>query len=49
MPSGIDCGVKWRPNAKELAEMSPEFDHRWKTYFADAPDKPVMILLPISA
>ncbi|KJA14517.1 GMC oxidoreductase [Hypholoma sublateritium FD-334 SS-4] len=47
--NGLDCGVKWRPNAKELAEMSPEFDHRWKTYFADAPDKPVMILLPFSA
>ncbi|KAF9478333.1 alcohol oxidase [Pholiota conissans] len=47
--NAIDCGVKWRPNAKELAAMSPEFDERWKTYYANAPDKPVMIMLPFVA
>ncbi|KDR75994.1 hypothetical protein GALMADRAFT_139756 [Galerina marginata CBS 339.88] len=47
--NGIDCGVKMRPNAKELASMSPEFDQRWKTYFAPAPDKPVMLYLPFVA
>ncbi|KAF8164001.1 GMC oxidoreductase-domain-containing protein [Pholiota molesta] len=47
--NGIDCGVKWRPNAEELASMSPEFDHRWKTYFANAPDKPVVLMLPFVA
>ncbi|KDR68518.1 hypothetical protein GALMADRAFT_256740 [Galerina marginata CBS 339.88] len=46
---GIDCGVKMRPNVKELASMSPEFDHRWKTHFAPAPDKPVMLYLPFAA
>ena len=32
-----------RPNAEELAVMSPEFDQRWSSYFANAPDKPVML------
>jgi alcohol oxidase len=47
--SGVDCGVKMRPNAEELAAMSPEFDQRWSSYFANAPDKPVMLYLPIAA
>lgn len=38
-----------RPNAEELASMSPEFDDRWKTYFADAPDKPVMLCVIFAA
>ncbi|KAF8972163.1 GMC oxidoreductase-domain-containing protein [Flammula alnicola] len=29
--------------------MSPEFDQRWKTYFANAHDKPVMLYLPLAA
>jgi len=47
--NGIDCGVKMRPNTEELTAMSPEFDHRWETYFAPAPDKPVMLYLPFVA
>ena len=34
-----------RPTNEELLSMSPEFDHRWNTYFANAPDKPVMVVL----
>jgi alcohol oxidase len=47
--NGIDCGIKMRPNAEELAAMSPEFDQRWYSYFANAPDKPVLLYLPIAA
>jgi len=47
--SDIDCGIKMRPNAEELATMSPEFDQRWHSYFANAPDKPVLLYLPFAA
>jgi len=40
--NSIDAGVKWRPNQSELAELGPEFQEYWKSYFADAPDKPVL-------
>ena len=46
--SGGDAGIKMRPTTEELPSMSPEFDHRWSTYFANAPDKPVMVVLPIA-
>ena len=44
--SAVDAGIKMRPTNEELSSMSPEFDHRWRTFFADAPDKPVMFALP---
>ena len=34
-----------RPTKEELSLLSPEFDHRWSTYFANAPDKPVIEIL----
>jgi alcohol oxidase len=37
-----------RPTSEELSSLSPEFDHRWSTYFANAPDKPVMLMLPLA-
>ena len=37
-----------RPTNEELPSLSPEFDRRWSTYFANAPDKPVMVVLPIA-
>jgi alcohol oxidase len=43
-----DAGIKMRPTNKELSSMSPEFDHRWSTYFANAPDKPAMVVLPLA-
>ena len=46
--SGGDAGIKMRPTNEELSSMSPEFDHRWNTYFANAPDKPVMLVLPFT-
>ena len=46
--SGGDSGIKMRPTEEELSAMSPEFDHRWSTYFANAPDKPVIVVVPIA-
>jgi alcohol oxidase len=47
--SGVNAAVKLRPNAKELASLSPDFDHRWQTYFVNAPDKTVMTMAPMAA
>lgn len=41
--SALDAGIRIRPNAEDLLEM-PEFETRWKTYFANSPDKPIMWL-----
>jgi len=47
--SSVDAGIKMRPNATELAAMSPEFDERWNSYFANTPDKPVVNYQPIAS
>ncbi|KAH7926097.1 alcohol oxidase [Leucogyrophana mollusca] len=47
--NAIDAGIKLRPTAEDLLELGPEFRDRWQTYFADAPDKPVIWLGPVSA
>ncbi|EKM51208.1 uncharacterized protein PHACADRAFT_213078 [Phanerochaete carnosa HHB-10118-sp] len=46
--NGMDAGIKWRPNEEELKEIGPEFEQRWKEYFADKPDKPVFYFCPLS-
>ncbi|KNZ75224.1 Alcohol oxidase [Termitomyces sp. J132] len=46
--NGLDAGVKLRPNADDLKELGPHFEPRWKTYFENAPDKPVMWLGPFA-
>ena len=46
--SAVDAGIKMRPTNEELSSMSPEFDRRWSTYFANAPDKPVILMLPFA-
>jgi alcohol oxidase len=46
--SATDAGIKLRPNAEELEELGPAFETRWKTYFANAPDKPVVIAGPLA-
>ncbi|KAH9978294.1 alcohol oxidase [Russula compacta] len=38
----IEAGIKWRPELSELAELGPEFKEVWDSYFANAPDKPVL-------
>ncbi|KAH9013891.1 alcohol oxidase-like protein [Lactarius pseudohatsudake] len=40
--NSIDAGIKWRPKPSEVAELGPEFQEYWNSYFASAPDKPVL-------
>jgi hypothetical protein len=47
--SAVDAGIKIRPNEADLREIGPDFERRWKEYFADAQDKPVMWLGPFTA
>ena len=46
--SGADAGIKLRPTNEELSSMSPEFDRRWRTFFANAKDKPVVLAMPFA-
>lgn len=46
--SGIDAGIKHRPNEKDLKIIGPTFTERWNSFFSDAPDKPVMWIGPIA-
>lgn len=47
--NGIDAGIKIRPNREDLKEIGPEFETRWKSYFENAPDKPVMWMGTLAA
>ncbi|KAN0140556.1 alcohol oxidase [Lactarius tabidus] len=49
MHNSVDAGIKWRPKLSELAELGPEFQEYWDSYFADAPDKPALSMLICSA
>ncbi|KAH8989703.1 alcohol oxidase-like protein [Lactarius akahatsu] len=42
MHNAVDAGIKWRPKPSEVAELGPEFQEYWDSYFANAPDKPVL-------
>ncbi|KAF8263502.1 alcohol oxidase [Lactarius quietus] len=44
MQNSLDAGIKWRPTPSEVAELGPEFQEHWDSYFANAPDKPVLWL-----
>ena len=45
----MDGGARIRPTEEELKILSPEFDERWKTYYADKPDKPVIVIATMAA
>ncbi|KAI9432495.1 alcohol oxidase-like protein [Lactarius indigo] len=47
--SPLDAGIKWRPKPSEVAELGPEFQEYWNSYFANAPDKPVLRIGMFSA
>ncbi|KAH9055338.1 hypothetical protein EDB87DRAFT_1688356 [Lactarius vividus] len=51
MQNPLDAGIKWRPKLSEVAELGPEFHWQeyWDSYFADAPDKPVLRIGMFSA
>ncbi|KAI9453452.1 alcohol oxidase-like protein [Lactarius psammicola] len=40
--NAVDAGIKWRPKPSEVAELGTEFQEYWDSYFANAPDKPVL-------
>lgn len=40
--SGVEVGLKWRPDPSELVELGPEFKEVWDLLYANAPDKPVL-------
>ncbi|PCH43098.1 GMC oxidoreductase [Wolfiporia cocos MD-104 SS10] len=40
--NSIDSGIKLRPTEEELKEIGPDFEHQWKNFYADAPDKPAL-------
>ncbi|KAH8079784.1 alcohol oxidase-like protein [Cristinia sonorae] len=46
--NGIDAGLKLRPTEQELKEIGPDFEARWKEFYADAPDKPVLWFGPLA-
>ncbi|KAF9036252.1 GMC oxidoreductase-domain-containing protein [Panaeolus papilionaceus] len=39
-----DAGIKIRPTDEEVSKMSPAFQKRWKEFFANSPDKPLVLL-----
>ncbi|KAF9478334.1 alcohol oxidase [Pholiota conissans] len=47
--NGVDGGIKLRPTAEELKTLSPGYDHRWKSYYANKPDKPVILVATMAA
>ncbi|RDX41074.1 alcohol oxidase-like protein [Lentinus brumalis] len=40
--NGQDAGIKLRPNAHDLDVIGESFRKRWLSYYAPAPDKPVL-------
>ena len=46
--SGLDAGIKLRPSEDELHELGPDFQSRWKDYFANQPDKPIVLMMGVS-
>ncbi|KAF8262163.1 alcohol oxidase [Lactarius quietus] len=42
MQISLDAGIKWRPKPSEVAELGPEFQDYWDSYFVNASDKPVL-------
>lgn len=46
--SGIDAGIKIRPTEEEVLTIGPAFARKWKEFFVDAPDKPILWLGPMA-
>ncbi|KAF8955191.1 GMC oxidoreductase-domain-containing protein [Flammula alnicola] len=40
--NGVDAGIKLRPREDELHELGPEFQSRWRDFFHNKPDKPIL-------
>ncbi|KXN86051.1 Alcohol oxidase [Leucoagaricus sp. SymC.cos] len=46
--NGMDAGIRLRPTAEDLKSIGPSFTARWNSYFANAPDKPIMLMASIA-
>ncbi|EKM78826.1 hypothetical protein AGABI1DRAFT_114404 [Agaricus bisporus var. burnettii JB137-S8] len=46
--NGMDAGIRLRPTVDDLKEIGPSFTKRWNEYFANAPDKPIMLMAIIT-
>ncbi|KAF7771600.1 CAZyme family AA3 [Agaricus bisporus var. burnettii] len=46
--NGVDAGIRIRPTVDDLKMIGPSFTKRWNEYFANAPDKPIMLMLIIA-
>ncbi|KDR69413.1 hypothetical protein GALMADRAFT_919801 [Galerina marginata CBS 339.88] len=46
--NGFDVAIKLRPHEDELHELGPEFESRWKDFFANKPDKPIVWMTGLS-
>ncbi|TFK69860.1 alcohol oxidase [Pluteus cervinus] len=40
--TGVDAGIKLRPDENDIQAIGPAFKKRWEKYFSNAPDKPVV-------
>lgn len=40
--------MKLRPTEEELKTIGPDFTARWKEYFVNAPDKPILYIGPLA-
>lgn len=44
MVSGLVVGSRFRPTEDELKAIGPEFETKWKEFFAPDPDKAVILM-----
>ncbi|PPR03907.1 hypothetical protein CVT24_008099 [Panaeolus cyanescens] len=47
--NGIDAGIRIRPNRRDLEEMTPSMQQRWEKFYADAPDRPLLLMGPMAS
>ncbi len=41
--SGLDAVLRYRPSEQEVHKIGPEFVERWASFYAGAPDKPIIV------
>ncbi|TRM70282.1 alcohol oxidase-like protein [Schizophyllum amplum] len=46
--NGIDAGIKMRPTEADLKVLGAPFEKKWQTYFKNAPDKAVMLIMTMA-
>jgi alcohol oxidase len=44
----MEAGIRLRPSVDDLKEIGPTFTERWNKYFANTPDKPIMLMAIIT-